>query len=321
MRCFGIVCKVLFTSLAATFLVVSMSWRTGPGSATELVPAYFYPSGTGLGAWNRLTSDAGSIKIEAILNPASGPGATRDPKYVDAVNRLRTAGGHVLGYVATNYGNRDMTSVTKDIVTYRLFYNVDGIFIDEMANTQERLSYYERIYKYIKSVASDFKVIGNPGMPYTVEGYLGAADTLVIFEGSIALFADFRPLVTAPWVANYPRERFANIVYGATSETDLIRALDKAGQTRAGSVFITDGRLPNPYRGLPAYWAQEVATIRARDLTLASGKKRMPPYESGPRDDRDLKAHAPSGMSAPGAPLGIGSGEPITPPARRSRWR
>jgi Spherulation-specific family 4 len=302
MRRFGKVGnKVLFPLFVATLLVVIMSWRERSGSAIVLVPIYFYPSGTGLDGWNRLTSDAGSINIEAILNPASGPGTTQDRKYVDAVNKLRAAGGRVLGYVATDYGNRDVNSVTKEVDQYRAFYNVDGIFIDEMANTQERLPYYESIYKYIKCIAADFKVIGNPGMPYTVEGYLGTADTLVIFEGSSALYSDYRPLATAPWVANYPRERFANIVYGATSVSDLIRVLDKAGQTRAGSVFITDGRLPNPYRGLPAYWAQEVAAIHhVVEFRRASTPGRTTNALSATNSPRNNGDHPPDGTTMPG---------------------
>jgi hypothetical protein len=274
MRRFRIVgSKVLLASLAAALLVVIMCWRPRSGSAIALVPAYFYPSGTGIDCWNRLARDAGSVNIEVILNPASGPGTTQDPNYVAVVDKLRTAGGRVFGYVATGYGNRDMTSVNNDIRLYMSFYNISGIFVDEMANTQERLPYYEKLYEYIKSVRSDLKVIGNPGMPYTLEGYMRAADTLVIFEGSSALYADFRPVVIAPWAANYPRERFAHIVYAVKSAADLNRALDAAGKTRAGSVFITDGRLPNPYQGLPAYWDQEVAAIRARDLTVASPEK------------------------------------------------
>jgi hypothetical protein len=274
MRRFGMmVNKVLVSSVVAALLVVTMSWRARSGSATLLVPAYFYPSGAGLDDWNRLARDAGSINIEAILNPASGPGTSPDPTYVAVVNKLRTAGGHVFGYVSTRYGDRDLAAVENDIDKYLSFYNINGLFVDEMANSQERLSYYEKLYQYIKGAHSDFKVIGNPGMAYTLEGYLSAADTLVIFEGSLALYDNFRPMVIAPWVANHPRARFANIVYGATSATDLMQALDKAGHTRAGSVYITDGALPNPYDGLPNYWGPEVAAIRARDLTLASQKE------------------------------------------------
>ncbi len=274
MRRFGMVAKkVLVPSVVAALLVVSMSWRARSGSAMFLVPAYFYPSGAGLDDWNRLARDAGSVNIEAILNPASGPGASQDPNYVAVVNKLRIAGGHVLGYVSTRYGDRDMTAVKNDIDKYILLYNINGLFIDEMANSQVRLPYYQELYQYIKGVNSDFKVIGNPGMAYTLEGYLDAADTLVIFEGSLALYGNFRPMVIAPWVANYPRRRFANIVYAATSATDLMQALDQAGHTRAGSVYVTEGRLPNPYQGLPNYWGHEVAAIRARDLTLASQKE------------------------------------------------
>jgi Spherulation-specific family 4 len=274
MRRFGMVAKkALVASVVAALLVVIMSWRTRSGTATLLVPAYFYPIRAGLNDWNRLARDAGSVNIEAILNPASGPGTSQDPNYVVVVDKLRAAGGNVFGYVSTRYGDRDMTAVKSDIDQYVLFYDINGIFIDEMANSQERLPYYEELYQYIKGVRSDFKVIGNPGMAYTLEGYLRAADTLVIFEGSGALYGEFRPMVTAPWVANYPRDRFANIVYAATSKSDLIHALAQAGQNRAGSVYITDGGLPNPYQGLPNYWGHEVAAIRARDLTLESQKE------------------------------------------------
>jgi hypothetical protein len=275
MRRFAIVAaKVLLASVVAALMVAITSWRAPSHSPTQLVPAYFYPSGVGLAAWNRLARDAGSIRIEAILNPASGPGTKIDPNYVAVVNKLRTAGGSVFGYVSTQYGDRDMAAVTNDIKTYISFYDINGIFIDEMANIQDRFRYYEEIYHFIKGLHSDFKVIGNPGMPYTLESYLAAADALVIFEGSSARYAEFMPLLTAPWILNYPRDRFANIVYAATSETDVMRALDKAEQTHAGSVYITDGELPNPYRGLPPYWAREVAEICVRDLTGAALEKR-----------------------------------------------
>ena len=274
MRRFGMMAtKVLLSSLVAAILIVSASWRARSASATALIPAYFYPSGAGLDAWNRLARDAGSINIEAILNPASGPGTTQDVNYVGVVNKLLGAGGHVFGYVSTRYGDRDITAVKNDIDQYLLFYNISGIFVDEMANSQARLPYYATLYQYIKGLHSDFKVIGNPGMPYILEGYLGAADTLVIFEGSLTLYGNFKPMVIAPWVANYPRERFANIVYAATSATDLMQVLDDAGLARAGSVYVTDGGLPNPYRGLPVYWGREVAAIRARDPTLAPPKE------------------------------------------------
>jgi hypothetical protein len=268
--------KVLLASFVAALVVAITFWWGRSRSSTALVPAYFYPSGVGLDEWNRLARDAGLINIEAILNPASGPGTTQDPNYVAVVDNLRAAGGSVFGYVSTKYGDREIADVTKDINSYISFYNINGIFIDQMDNSENRVPYYKEIYRLIKGLHSDFKVIGNAGMPYTLEAYLSAADTLVIFEGPSVFYADFRPFLAAPWVLNYPPDRFAAIVYAAASEIHLIRALDKAGRAHAGSVYVTDGGLPNPYRSLPPYWAREVAAIRERDLTSASLEKRIP---------------------------------------------
>ena len=43
-----------------------------------LVPAYFYPAGPGLQAWQHLMEAASKIKIVAKVNPSSGPGDQRN---------------------------------------------------------------------------------------------------------------------------------------------------------------------------------------------------------------------------------------------------
>src|SRR5262249_43940990 len=135
-------------------------------STTVLVPAYVYPAGAGRAVWDQLAASARSITLEVILNPGSGPGRARDPNYVAAVDRLRVAGGRVLGYVHTSYAKRPLAAVEQDIRTYLQFYQVDGFFIDEMANTVQDLGYYEAIYRSIKRSNPGFKVVGNPGTPY-----------------------------------------------------------------------------------------------------------------------------------------------------------
>jgi len=51
-----------------------------------LVPAYFYPAGPGLQAWQHLMEAASKIKIVAKVNPSSGPGDQRnaDGRYLYA---------------------------------------------------------------------------------------------------------------------------------------------------------------------------------------------------------------------------------------------
>jgi hypothetical protein len=167
--------------------------------------------------------------------------------------------------VHTSYGQRARAAVEQDIQTYRKFYKIDGFFIDEMANTPQAVGYYEKVYRFIKQLGSDLKVVGNPGTPFTLPAYLNAVDTMVIFEGSAAAYAAYQPLQPAPWVADYPPSRFANIVYDLADRTGVEKALSKARQTHAGSVFLTDQKMPNPYRGLPPYWAHEIAAIQAQD--------------------------------------------------------
>ena len=68
-----------------------------------LVPAYIYPVAGG--AWDQLAAVASTVPLIAIVNPNSGPGTASDPNYVSAINNVRAAGGGVIGYVPTDYGD------------------------------------------------------------------------------------------------------------------------------------------------------------------------------------------------------------------------
>ena len=58
-----------------------------------LVPAYIYPAGEGLTAWNDLIAAADKVPIVAIINPASGPGTQVNPEIkavFERANRSKT---------------------------------------------------------------------------------------------------------------------------------------------------------------------------------------------------------------------------------------
>jgi hypothetical protein len=237
------------------------------GGPTVLVPAYFYPEGDRLRDWNRLTEAARSTRLEVILNPASGPGAERDPNYVAVVEALHRAGGRILAYVDSNYSDRPIADVERDLHAYLRFYRVDGFFIDQMANTPEALGYYRSVRKLIHGIAPELKVVGNPGTPHTTAGYLETVDTLVTFEGSAKAYAAYDPQKDAPWLAGCPSSRIANIVYDVGTAAAGRETLARAKRTRAGSVYITDQRMPNPYLRLPRYWADELGALRTMNET------------------------------------------------------
>lgn len=273
-------------AIAGTSAVIATSHQVGQGPRPEddgrgtlLVPAYFYPSGNRRADWARLARAARSIPLEVILNPASGPGTSRDPNYVAVLDELRHSGARILAYVDSDYGRRALAAVEKDLRTYPRFYRIDGFFIDQMANKPESVAYYRSIRQVTRRIDPRLKVVGNPGT-YTLPEYLDTADTLVTFEGSTRAFAHYDPRAFAPWTAAQPPRRFAVIIYEVRTPADARDTLSRATRSGAGSVYITDQRMPNPYLGLPPYWDDQVAAARAineRPKPAAAGTSRPRP--------------------------------------------
>ena len=232
--------------------------------ASLLVPAYFYPVAGG--DWDRMATAAKSVPVTAILNPDSGPGKTADPVYAAAVNKLRGSGGRIVGYVHTSYGKRSLTAAEAEARTYKSFYHVDGIFVDEMATDSAHVSYYHSLYAFIKKLNSGFEVIGNPGTD-TKETYLTApaADVLVDFEDNQNGLAGGSP---SSWVRNHASSHFGNIVGEAAGIKTMTADLSLARQRNAGYVYVTDQNINDDnhaYERLPVYWSQEVAAVKAEN--------------------------------------------------------
>ena len=252
----------LITILAASCLSLARQGQSNPPPAA-MVPAYFYPAGPGLAAWHQLAKDARTRTIEVILNPASGPGEKPDPTFVKLASQIRKAGGKVIGYISTNYAKREIAAVEQDFRSYLSFYELDGIFLDEMPGQAEFAPYYLQIRTIIKSAKPDFQIVGNPGQPWVDESYMKAADCLVMFEGDLSSFAKFNPQQVSPWTKKYPASRFAVVVHTVQSPAAMRKAIQKAQSTRAGWVYITNREMPNPYDALPTYWPQELREIEA----------------------------------------------------------
>lgn len=247
----GLLCLLLFLAGHATYAA----------SLDIVVPAYFYPT---LGTeWNQLAAVANLVPITAIMNPDNGAGASADPNYVAAVNNFRAAGGRVLGYVYTSYSTRSQVPIFTDIENYKLWYGVDGIFVDEMANDNEptKLNYYRDIYNWAKANNPNWQVMGNPGTN-TIEQYLiwPTADRLITQENVGALYPGYEP---AAWTLNYPASRFVHLVHTEPSATTMLADLQRALAFGAGAIYITDDVLANPWDQLPSYWSEFIAGVMA----------------------------------------------------------
>jgi hypothetical protein len=253
----GAAVSIRYVLLAMT-LVAGFGAR-GAVAFEIVVPAYFYPSANS--GWNAMTAAADDVDITAIMNPFNGPGGSLDANYVAAVNAFRAAGGRVIGYVYSSYGSRPLAQVTADIDKYVAWYDIDGIFVDEMANTgpAERLNYYKAIYNHVKGIDAQWEVMGNPGT-HTIEEYLTwpAADRLMVFENVGAQYPDYAP---SAWNLNHDRARFVHLVHTEPSSANMSADVVLAAARNAGAIYVTGDVLNNPWDTLPTYWQAHVDAV------------------------------------------------------------
>ena len=243
-----------------------------------LVPAYF--SAGKDSDWDAMLKGLENypgLKITAILNPTNGVFTERNKDFAAAMLALQKAGGKVIGYVATRYGDgeRSVTEVTKNVDNYLTLYpEIDGIFLDEMQNKPNRIEFYQAVYKHIKTkknqAGASLSVVGNPGMfPDAV--YAGVADTLVTFEGKENAYLSIDPQPNQTWVYNKDNTAQAMLVHNAISCTSMQNALKTAylARTHAGMVYVTDllyeytTNTGNPWAKLPTYWNTFLGTVDA----------------------------------------------------------
>lgn len=221
-----------------------------------IVPAYFYPSYLG-SDWDTLTTLATTYgnRIKAIANPGSGPGASQNSDYVTAIDDFRSAGGEVYGYVASTYGTKSTATIESEIDDWISWYNVDGFFIDEMANTTGKEDYYKEVYNYIKAESTSYIMIGNPGSE-TIEGYLyydggSVSDILCCFENS----TDYSTWENTSWTDSYDSSHFYSIMHGCATSSVAESYIDHAIIANCKNIYITDDVMPNPFDVLSTYFS------------------------------------------------------------------
>lgn len=231
-----------------------------------LLPLYIYPNWYDRDKylWQQVAIAAKKVPIVAIINPNNGPdNAPPNTDYRQGIKDLHQAGVKIVGYVPTKYTQRNIHAVRADIDLYIKHFNVDGIFVDETANTQDKLSYYRQIYQHIKSQSPRYQVILNPGTDIA-ESYIRepVADVLVIFENYQKVWANYHP---PAYVKNYASQHFAALVHTTANRQLMETTLERAAQYKFGYIYITndstDTANRNPWDSLPSYWQAQVNQI------------------------------------------------------------
>lgn len=261
----------LLIALLSVALPSAMANSVAAATQSIAVPAYFYPSYPDP-VWTQLQSGAPTVAV-AVMNPASGPGASADPNYVSQIAAAHAAGITVLGYVYTSYAARPLVDVQADVDAYYAQYPVDGIFFDEAANDCGQQAYYAGLDAYVKAKGGLGMTVINPGTN-TPECFVTAADVILEFEGDYAAYQSWSP---GGWEAGYDPGHFWHLVYGA-SESQMPSAILLSQSRGAGYVYVTPDGLANPWDTLPPapYWGVEQAYVRPSGACAAAvGRARL----------------------------------------------
>jgi hypothetical protein len=243
--------------IAAIVLLLTASFSTmpqtafGASSTGVIVPLYTYPGST----WDAVISAKNThpaVPIVVIVNCCNGPGSSKDSTWATWIQKMQSAGIIVIGYVDTLYGSISSTTVKSEIDAWRSWYNVDGIFFDEMSNWAGGEAYYSSLNSYVKSKGMTFTV-GNPGTD-TLTSYIGTVDNMLIYES--AGLPSISSL--AGWHTNYNKANFGIIPFGVGS---LDTSYEASASNYVGYMYITNDNLPNPWDSLPPYFGNLVAAL------------------------------------------------------------
>ncbi len=211
-----------------------------------LVPLYVHPA-VDPAAWRAVAAAGPETVYAAIVNPADGPGDGHDTVFAQAAAELRAARIPLLGYADTGYGRRPHAEVVADILANRQFFEVSGIYFDQVAAHPEALPHYRRLATAARAAGCASVVLGHGTHPDPGYAEPGLGDLLVTFEGD---WNDYGSLALPLWTAHHPASRFCHLLYGVPARAAAAASTLMASR-RAGIGCAVPGEGANPWRTLP----------------------------------------------------------------------
>ncbi|NDI77639.1 hypothetical protein DYH56_06625 [Psychrilyobacter piezotolerans] len=121
----------------------------------------------------------------------NGPISRREDRYYfekleNKIKQIQNNGGKVIGYVSTDYGNRDEREVRKDIDLWKNEWNIEGVFLDEGMGScgdscEKLIKKYQDYYEYI----GDKIIVTNAGyIDENYEKFLKDGVIMIVFENT-----------------------------------------------------------------------------------------------------------------------------------------
>ena len=236
------------------------------------MPAYFSPERNARD-WQSLAQAAARVPLIVIANVDSGPGISPlSSAWVNALAAVQAAGGKVIGYVSTRYGNRPASDILADVQRwYAQYPRLDGIFLDEMAQTASpsALSLYTTVARQIRAQHPGARIVANPGADF--DQAFAQNDVADIYVRHEALSSTVDAHTPPAWMTKTDPSAFAQIKLAAANDASEVRYA--ASQSAVGWVYSTTApwQGSNPFGALPADFGSMAQTVADLDAgTLAA---------------------------------------------------
>jgi hypothetical protein len=219
-----------------------------------LVPAYGYPA-IERALWDGI-ADARPWIGHVIVNPGSGPGAVRDPVWVEQVRRLEGLGIGMLGYLDLAYAGKPHTAILAEARTWRRWYGIGNYFLD--CATSADVRHTQEVADVLRNAVAFARLTANPGTRASAQ-VARHFDCVVEHEGRATTVP--LPASAAPLAAPHREGPQRAWIIHSAPRGQAGPALARAQRSGIAELWITDLRGPNPYRALPGYWAWLVANL------------------------------------------------------------
>ncbi|MCA1783998.1 MAG: spherulation-specific family 4 protein [Intrasporangiaceae bacterium] len=201
-------------------------------------PFYLHPAAEPV-AWRALLG--GRLDLDwAVVNVADGPGGGYDEHYYGPA----LAGGcltPLVGYVDLAYGRRPLADVLDDVAAWPSWYGVRDVLLD--CTPAEDVADVLATVTAVRA-AGAARVVLNPGR---------------VPDPAIQACGDVTCVIETDW-RTYPTLDHAagpgvtwHLVHSVPA-TQLAAAWASTVRRGADHAWVTDGRLPNPWRVLPTGW-------------------------------------------------------------------
>ncbi len=223
-----------------------------------ILPLYSFPTDMHGEIWRTVAMVGDSVPIIVIwgINDTNDVGIYRE--YLSLLSKAKYI--RLVSYVATANGTRPIEEVLQKIDYYVSNFNISGIFLDEVNNSEATLSYYKRIISYIHSFPDIHLVILNSS--YATLDFITntGADIVVIFEDDVSEWKHFNK---QEYMQISPKYK-AVIINNVWFRYRMKKLIEQAAKYKIGNVYISD----REYDKLPSYWNDEVNIVHQINKNL-----------------------------------------------------